>query len=69
VAESRDDELAIPRASSYPLGVRTADQRRRWDLSVAIAAALFPEEGGPPARFYAAQVIYRMDIPTDDPDP
>jgi hypothetical protein len=56
----------VPVANAYPLFVDSAGERRRWDLSVAIAGGLFPEEGGPHARFYAALAIYRSDAPTDD---
>jgi hypothetical protein len=38
-------------------------ERRRWDLSLAIAEALFSEEGG---RWYTALVLYGSELPTDD---
>jgi hypothetical protein len=49
-----------------PTPSASAAERRRWDLSVAIARTLFPDEGGPIARFYAATAIYESDAPTGE---
>jgi hypothetical protein len=51
---------------AYPTGVRTAAERRRWRLAMAIAGALF-DDAGPAAVLMAAGVIYRSEIPTEEP--
>jgi hypothetical protein len=58
-----DAGRAPPPATSYPSFARLSRERRRWDLSLAIAEALFSEEGG---RWYTALVLYGSELPTDD---
>jgi|1185.fasta_scaffold667108_2 hypothetical protein len=60
-----------PRADAYPAFAhpaftRSIEDRRRWDLSVARAEALFPEVGGPHVRFYAALALYDSEMATDE---
>jgi hypothetical protein len=62
----RDADLSPPTAASYPAFARSPRERRRWDLSLAIAQAMFPEEGGPHGRWYTALVLYGSEMPTDD---
>jgi hypothetical protein len=66
----KDADFPAPVAESYPAFVRSPSERRRWDLSLAIAQAMFPEEGGPQGRWYTALVLYGSELPTnDDPEP
>ena len=52
----------------YPPYVRTAEERRRWDLAAAVAEEVFgnPDGGGPGSVWQATRAIYSSPIPTDD---
>jgi hypothetical protein len=60
----RPEPSADRGAGGDPQNVRTAEERRRWRLAEAIAAALFTDAGAA-AVLMAAGVIYRSEIPTD----
>jgi hypothetical protein len=49
----------------YPPYVRSATEKRRWNLAAAIAKGLFADLGDPASLWMATRVIYRSDIPTD----
>ena len=57
--------MAEPRASRYPAGVTTEEERRRWGLCVQAAEALIAETGTVTARQVALS-LYRSDLPNGD---
>jgi hypothetical protein len=65
----RRPEPAEPEPSfHYPPLVRSAAERRRWDLAQAIAEALFEDEAGtdPAAIWMATRSVYRSSIETGE---
>ena len=54
-----------PHAQTYPPYVTTKEERRRWDLSEAIARQLFGDVSEASA-WVAARSIYKGPIRTDD---
>lgn len=60
----------VPRTpeAEYPPYVQSEDERRRWDLSAAIARQHFGE-AGPDHVWTATRSIYRdQSVPTEAPD-
>lgn len=54
----------VPKAPSYPTWVQSAEERHRFDLSVAVAAQALDAEPTSAAVWSAARVLYQSDIPT-----
>lgn len=63
-----------PQAEAYPRGVRSADERRRWDLCLAVARRTHSGEQtsdqltGAQQIFHEARALYLSDLPTGEPD-
>lgn len=53
----------------YPPYVISDEDKRRWELSVGVAAQALGEPKDSEAVWSAARVMYHSDIPTDDPEP
>lgn len=59
-------EREVPKAVRYPLWVPDSDEgRRRYDLSLALAAEAVGEPAESPAALMAAEVVFHTKSPTD----
>jgi len=58
------DPIEVPKAPSYPFYIRSDDERRRFDLAMAIATEVMDAPPGSAAAWSAARVIYQSKIPT-----
>lgn len=66
--ERRQDLPEVPRQEHYPPYIATGEQRRRWDLSAAIARELFGDVDEANV-WQATRAIYKAPWPTDEPLP
>jgi hypothetical protein len=65
-AEREREPAPPPRAERYPSWVISEDERRRWDLCVAVCEQAFGYAPGSSAAEVrlAAGALYRSEIPT-----